>query len=95
MEFMRNPRGIIHAEFARKLTCKLGTESARTSTESAQTSTDSARTDTESVCTFTGKFRFRVVCAESVRNTWGSVKYWGCGTFSEILNEYATDSNCA
>jgi hypothetical protein len=89
MEFMRNPCRIIHVEFARKLTCKLGMESARTSTESAQTSMDSTQTDTESMCTFTGKFRFHVVCVESVQNTWGSVKYWMFQRTESILDQQA------
>jgi hypothetical protein len=61
------------------LTCKLDMQSVRTSTESTQTNTESVRTNMESVCTFAGKVGICTESAESVwsvRNTWGSVKYW-------------------
>jgi hypothetical protein len=72
---MRNPCGIIHAEFAQMLTCKLDMQSVRTSTESTQTNTESVQTNTESVCTFAGKVG---ICMESAESMW-SVQN-PCGT---------------
>jgi hypothetical protein len=75
---MWNPRAesmcrIIHAEFARMLTCKLAMQSVRTSMESARTNMESVRTNTESVqtntesmCTFAGKVGIFTESAESV-----------------------------
>jgi hypothetical protein len=74
VESARIPCGIIHAEFARMLTCKLAMQSVQTSTESARTNTESVRTNicesvrtnTESVCTFAGKVGIFTESAESV-----------------------------
>jgi hypothetical protein len=75
VESARIPCGIIHAEFAQMLTCKLDMQSVRTSTESARTNTESVRTNTESVCTFAGKVG---IFTESTESVW-SVRN-PCGT---------------
>jgi hypothetical protein len=75
VESTQNPCGIIHAEFAWMLTCKLDMQSMQTSTESTRTNTESVQTNTESVCTFAGNVGICTESTESVRNTWGSVKY--------------------
>jgi hypothetical protein len=75
VESAQNPCGIIHAEFAWMLTCKLDMQSVQTSTESTRTNTESVRTNTESVCTFAGKVG---ICTESAESVW-SVRN-PCGT---------------
>jgi hypothetical protein len=85
VESVRNPCGIIHAEFARMLTCKLDMQSVRTSTESTRTNTESVQTNTESVCTFAGKVG---ICTESAESVWSVRNLCGpCGIRAEHLGE--------